>query len=808
MKKKTALIAIIFLICFQISGAQYSTDYYSRYHFLMGPPGAFNDGLAGDANPAVLALLNGFESRFFWSTDGLDASSFDNWGLFLGVPNLGFGVQRYNYGDFHVTDYRLSTAIGSQSRMFGFGYGWTTGNKHEIGRKRLVSLGALTRPCRYFSMGLVGNFSLEDDWNEGIAEVGIRPLGTPRLTLFADGAIERDMKFSDAPWSAGASIQVFPGLDLIGRYFESEAFTLGFTFNFGRAGLGGQSHYDGNQDHIGNSYHLRLGSLRPSVIPGYIDAGNRYLPLNLKGRVDYQKYVFFDKETLRFADILNNIKAAASDPRVAVIALNLSDLHIYGEHAWEIRQELIKAKSAGKKVVAFFDRAEMTNYHLASAADLIVMDPQGDLMVGGYVLGRTYLKGTLDKLGLGFDEWRFFKYKSAPETYSRTNMSDADREQRQAYVDDLYDLVRDDICQSRNLTSDQYEKIINDQGFLMSDEAIAAGLVDTVGRWSDNGKIISRFMGQGMGGISASDLMDNALYRDTWGPMPQIAVVYGLGECAMDKGIRARWLERVFKSLARKKSIKAVVFRVDSPGGDGMASDLVAEALRECAKSKPVIISQGQVAGSGGYWISMYGDEIIAGPNTVTGSIGVYGGWLYDKGFSQKLGMTSDHVQRGKHADLRFGVTLPYLGLRIPARNLNDEEYARMKKLILAFYDEFVQRVAAGRHMPVEKVMEIAQGHFYSGLNGKKVGLVDKIGGLEMAIALARDKSGIDPEKEVEIIEIPKYKGLFRFDLFPDYSPIAAKMIDADIYRYLKAVTEHNGRPLPMMVPGTYPFIE
>ena len=196
--------------------------------------------------------------------------------------------------------------------------------------------------------------------------------------------------------------------------------------------------------------------------------------------------------------------------------------------------------------------------------------------------------------------------------------------------------------------------------------------------------------------LKPSLLWDHTLITDDWKARPRIALVYGIGVCAMDEGIKGRWLHKQFKKLAKDNSVKAVVFRVDSPGGESLPSDLVAEELRQCAKEKPVIVTQGQAAGSGGYWISMYGDRILAGPNTITGSIGVIGGWIWDDGLGEKLGMTSDHVQRGEHIDATAGVSLPLLG-RIPGRPLTDKENARVKKLVLTMYDRFIAKVAQDR---------------------------------------------------------------------------------------------------------------
>jgi protease-4 len=804
MKIRILSVALLAMTIACMVQAQGLSNYYSRNDFLTAPPASFHDGLVGFANPANLALLKSVENRFFWSTDGVDAWSFKDWGYFFGVPHLGFGIQHQKFGDYAVTDFRLSTAFGSPAYTVGFAYTWSKGDRDYMGREKLLSVGTIMRPFKCLSLGLVGDISLESDWSEGVAEIGVRPLGTSRLTLFADGVLEKRMKVEDIPWSAGAAVEVMPGIDLVGRYFESEAFTVGLAVNLGLGGIGAQTHYDSEQNHSYYTYHVRVGGMRPSIFPPLIAKDKMYVAFNLKGRVDYQRYVWFDDATLRFMDIINNIRAAARDPRVAVIALNLSSMRVSPEHAWEIRQELQETRDSGKQVIVFIDNADMTIYHLASVADRIVMDPQGSLGLFGIVLGRTFFKETLEKLGLGFDEWRFFEYKSAAEVLSRDKMSEADRRQRQDYIDDWYETLRLEICRSRSFSEKVFDSLVDNEAYFMSDVALQSGLVDTLARWSEKGKIVNRLAGRNLRGISSRQLMSNALPPSVWGERSKIAVVYGLGTCAMDSGIKARWLEGVFLRIKNDESIRAVVFRVDSPGGDAMASDLVAEALRKCARQKPVIVSQGQVAGSGGYGISLYGDTIVAGPYTVTGSIGVIGGWIYDKGISDKLGMTSDLVKRGEHADLGYGVTLPFLNLRIPARNLSDEERTKVEDWMRKFYDIFVKKVADGRDMPVEEVRKIAEGHFYSGLDGKDIGLVDEIGGLMTALTIAREKAGLALDEDIEIVEIPKYKGWFRFRP-PSMNPFGMISENDPVYEYIRMNIEHKGKPLPMMVPGAYP---
>ncbi len=805
MRKTAAVLLAILLLSLNSGWSQSLPSYYQQGVFLLASPGSFDYGLVGYLNPANLAFVRGQETRIAWRTQGKDVGSVQSWGIFSGTRNIGFGMLQEKFGTDRVTDYRFALSAGRDGFAFGMAYGWNRSNNPVLKRVSQIVLGGLIRPNHYLSLGFTGNFSAEHSEREGVLDIGIRPLGNPTLTLFFDTALRNEQKVADAPWSGGAVIRIVPGIDFVGRYFHDQRFSFGLSIDFGRAGFRSQTNFDANREFTSASHIVRAGNMLPSIFPAALQKKKRYIAFNLKGRVKYHRYLLFDKNVHPFYPLLRDIEAARDDPRVLLITLNLSSAAMQSEHAWEIREALKSAQRAGKKVLIFIDNADMTRYHLASVANWIVMDPEGMIGLPGYVMGRTFLKGTLDKLGLGFEEWRLFKYKSAVEVLSREKMSDPDREQRQAYIDDLYACVREDVSTARKLTPEQFDQIINEEMLFSGDEALKRGLVDTLGRWSALDEVIEKLTGNKLKKISRKNLLANALPVQTWGTTPKIAIVYGLGVCALDEGIKARWLERVFLRLAKRKDVRAVVFRVDSPGGDGMASDMVAEALRKCSEKKPVIVSQGQVAGSGGYWISMYGDTIVAGPATITGSIGVIGGWLYDKGFSQKLGMTADHVQKGKHADLGFGVQIPFLGT-IPARNLTEEETEKVKKHILTFYDKFVKKVADGRHMPVERVREIAEGHFYSGVDGKEIGLVDEIGGLLTAIAIAKHKAGLAPGEEVMFVEIPKNLGLIRLNVGP--ASIGAKVSEDPGLQYLRLIQALPGKPLPLMPPGTYPVPE
>lgn len=774
-------------------------DYYSRTKFLVAPSSVYNHGLLGFSNPANPAFLKKPELHFNFTTDGSNVFSIKDWGVFTGTGGFGFSVQRQHVGDYGATDFKFSAATGTQAFAMGLAYGWSITNSHLANREKLFSLGSIFRPAPQLSLGITANLSVESSQRESVAEIGFRPFGRTDLTFFADAAIQNGIKISDAPWSVGGVLQPFSGIYFSGRYFESGAFTFGLSFDLSTGGQAAQIHFDKNSGHAFNSYSSKIGGTsKLNIFEKKWAAKKHYTTFSLKGRVAYLKYDYLDAGIIKFSTILKNIKAAVDDPRIQTIALNLAGLRVNPENAWEIRDELRKARSAGKTVLIFIERTGMTGYHLASVADQIALDPQGAIDLKGYAMGNTYFRGTLDKLGLGFSEWRLFKYKSANEMFSRDSMSSANREQSQAFVDGLYETTRAEVCEGRDFPLQKFDRLIDEHSYFLADEALESGLVDTLLRWTDIDGFIKKTTGRKLKSLAPS-LLNPKNNTENWGTKPKIAVVYGLGVCAMDSGIKARWLERVFLALAKNTAVKAIVFRVDSPGGDGMASDVVAEAIIKCRKQKPVIISQGQMAASGGYWLSMYGDEILAAPSTLTGSIGVIYGWVYDKGFGKKFGMTSDVVKRGAHADLGAGIRIPFTGLKIPARNLTEDEQKKAEHIIQSHYDAFVRKVAKGRELPETRVREIAEGRIYTGTDALAIKLIDRIGGLSSAIELAQEMASLKDEPTLEIIEIPRKKGLF--NLRNQISPFGFSVNEQTDFELLKFMIEHNGTPAALTWP-------
>ena len=793
-------------------------SYYDQADLLAAPASSFREGLIGLHNPALPALT-GSNFAFAWTASDTEPGQVQNWALLSNLGGFSSGFERRSVGPLQTDRFHLGLAGGSDKGSFGIGYQWYTGDATALGRYNRVTVGSVVRPFRSLSFGLTGNYATENDETELVAALGVRPLGTSRLTVFADAAWDEDEDLLGAPWSAGASVEVARGIDVVGRYFENDAFTAGLRIEFGRLGLDSQSRVTADGNYAGQIHRVRVGTHAPTALGDAVQAGRKRLDLDVDD-LPYRKpgiASLFGDDDDRFYPVLRSLQEAAASNRIRTVALDLTDFRATPEQAWEVRQAIQRVQARGKRVVAFVREPGITTYHVASQADVVALDPQGFVTLPGYALSRTFLRGTLDKLGLGFQEWRFFEYKSAVETLSRTEFSEADREQRQTYVDDLYETFRQDVAASRNLSPDSLDRIIDERLVLSAADARRVGLADTLARWHERDDLLEEVAGDDTDAVERDRLREIAEASRRWGARPEIAVVYGIGGTQLDDGIEARDLSKTIRSLGENDDVAAIVFRVDSPGGSAQASDLVAEAIQEAKENKPVIVSQGQVAGSGGYWISMDADEILAGPTTVTGSIGVIGGWLYADGFSDKTGLSYDVVQRGERADLFTGYQLPLPGApALPTRPLSEDELARIEDLFMESYNTFVEKVAAGRDTTEAHIREIGEGRIYSGLDGQQVGLVDRIGGLHDAIERARIAAGLQ-DADVTVREVNPERGFINWDallpgplraLLPAPRNEAAAPAEGAIAPFVRFVVQHQPQPLVLLTPGTYPQVQ
>jgi protease-4 len=773
-------------------------SYYEQNKFNLASPSVLKFGLYGYDNPALLSLQPSADLFFAWSDRTGEWNDLNNWGLFFAAPSFGFAVVNNKYSNGTVTDYKISFGGGGDSFGIGAGIGWSSGDKDMFNRSTLFTLGTYIRPVRYVSFGLVG-FLPTSGLGESAIDLGIRPLGNEIITLFGDYVIKSNKHPDDIEWSAGLILEPLDGLRITGRYFDTDIFNLGVALSFGNAGITFRSDFDKDGNHAFNIYGIRAGAYDRHPFKVF-SKNTEYVKMELKGPLRYRRFMFFDYSTT-LMELLNQIEAAKNDEGISGIAINTSGMRVNREMIWELREQLKEFKSTGKNIVVYIDRADINVYHLASVADKIVLDPAGGLYLKGFVLGRQYYKGTLEKIGIGYRAFRYFKYKSASETFANDKMSEADREQYNDLIEDIYSLARSNITEGRRFSNSEYDDLIDNGLIFLPEEALTAGLVDTIARWSDMKKIIKSLERENKRFVKPGSLREFKLPADNyWSRKPEIGVIYAIGVCAMDVGINARSLVKYVRNAVDDNNVKAIVLRVDSPGGDRLASDLIASALKEGKGEKPIIVSQGFVAASGGYWLSMYADTIIAAPTTITGSIGVIGSYFFNESLKEEFGVSTDYVKMGQHADFGFGMRLPLLGLSIPDRDINSDEIMMVENLIQSLYRKFVTKVSESRGVSYENIEALAQGRVWSGYDAKQNGLIDMIGGLSTAVKVAEERAGLIGE-EYELNEYPP-RSWFNFGNFvPGLLGIDKEVeIEKDpVIEDLMFRLKHNGHPMPIL---------
>jgi protease-4 len=419
----------------------------------------------------------------------------------------------------------------------------------------------------------------------------------------------------------------------------------------------------------------------------------------------------------------------------------------------ELREAIQRFKTkSGKPVIAYNLGYAKKDLYLCAGATTIYVHPMGGVDVTGLVAEPMFLAGAFKKYGIEMQITRVGKYKSAVEPFFLEKMSDANREQTQMYLGDIWDEWKITVASDRKLKPEDIQKLADEKGEVLSPEALQAKLVDKVANFDEVLEELKKLSGK-----QAKDKDFPQINMDTYVKIPgesakgkhRIAVVYAEGEIVDGEGagnqIGGERLSRELRRLRLDKNVKAIVFRVNSPGGSASASEFIQrEVILAKAAGKPVVVSMGYVAASGGYWISTYADRIFAEPNTITGSIGVFGTLPNVKKLANEHGITWDSVQTGKLA-------APSL-----ARPRTPEELARIQIMVDDIYDQFLTKVAEGRKMKKEAVAEIAQGRVWSGKAALKLGLVDELGGLRDAITCAAKLAKIENDYRVDNPEAPK----------------------------------------------------
>lgn len=457
-----------------------------------------------------------------------------------------------------------------------------------------------------------------------------------------------------------------------------------------------------------------------------------------------------------FLSVLSLLRWAREDTRLRAVTISLVDLDAGWARLQELRRSLQALRQAGKHVCVFLSEASTREYYLASVADTVVLAPAGHLAITGLAAETMFFKGALDKLGIQAQVSQAGQYKSAGEPFTRESMSAPHREMLDSLLDDLYDQIVDGIATARRQEKENIRRLI-DQGLFIAREALAEKLIDLIAYEDELPHLLEKQLGElqfidvGPYRLRRANELRQQLLRANPRKVALITVNGPIkrGE-TLDgpDGPRAVGSSNFIRDLQQARddhSVSAVVVRVASPGGSGLASDLMWRELRQTRESKPVIISMGDVAASGGYYLALGGDMVFAEEGTVTGSIGVIAGKAVLRDLYTTLGVGKEILTRGKRAAL-FSDYLAFA----PA------EQERVDFEIRAFYQDFVEKVAAGRSLTVEAADANAQGRIWSGRQAWARGLVDAMGGVETALAEAKRRIGVATDLPVAVERFPK----------------------------------------------------
>ncbi|MDD3108682.1 MAG: signal peptide peptidase SppA [Alistipes sp.] len=448
-------------------------------------------------------------------------------------------------------------------------------------------------------------------------------------------------------------------------------------------------------------------------------------------------------------DVLRAIEQAASDDRIEGIYLDLSATTGMGMATMEeIRNALLSFKTSGKRIVSYADTYTQGSYYLASVADRIYLNAQGSLSWMGMASGVAFYKGLLDKLGVQVEAIRHGSFKSAVEPFIREQMSPENRLQMDRLIGSLWGHIVGEIAHARGLDSTTLQGYASQLAITDADRAVALKMVDSLcyatqvdSMWMQQTRLDS--LAEQPRYVS----LDHYIQQETTSTdnlsENKIAVVYVEGQIVDGKGreglVGGNALASRIARIGRDKQVKAMVLRVNSPGGSALASEIIWHEVERVRSRIPVVVSMGNMAASGGYYVSCPADAILASPTTLTGSIGVFGLMMNgEKGLKEKLGITVDVVKSNPSADMdltAFGV--------VGVRPMSDPERQFMQASVERVYTAFVDRVARGRNMSVAEVDRIGGGRVWTGADAQGVGLIDGFGGLKDAIALAADRAGV-----------------------------------------------------------------
>ncbi len=517
-----------------------------------------------------------------------------------------------------------------------------------------------------------------------------------------------------------------------------------------------------------------------------------------------ENYSFGGGSSIGILDLVNAVDHAAKDENISGIFLNISWFMGGFAQAQELRTSLNEFKATGKFIVASATRMSEGSYYVSSVADSIFMHPEGDLEFNGIAYSSSFFKGTLDKLGIEAQVFKVGDYKSAIEPFVRKDMSAENREQVSSFLNSIYDQLIRDMSMSRGLSFTEMKEISQSMKVRKIDDAYDLGLIDGL-KYSDQvDEVLSELSGKEGKPTLVSFRNYRRSYSNSNGSKNRIAVIVASGEIVSGNGnssmIGAEKFVKEIRKARKSNRVKAIVLRINSPGGDFLASDELWREVYLARKEKPVIASMSSYAASGGYYMAMAADTIVANPNTITGSIGIFSIIFNMSTFMEdKLGITSDVVKTGELSNL----------IRSDSP-LTEYEKSIFQKGAERGYNTFITKAAEGRGMKPEEIDAIASGRVWTGAQAQEIGLVDVLGTFKDAVSIAAEKAGIEDDYGIRFY--PAQKSFWE-QVMSDVGMSAqmkiTKLQSGELYPYLQLIEKvklYQGVQARMAWEGEFSF--
>jgi len=700
-------------------------------------PALTDNALAVSTNPAGLATYRRGNLALL---SGINPES-----LFIAVGavgGIGLGIHRAadNTAYYLTNGFRLSKTL-----FMGIRSGYMDANTQNYYK---YDFGLMYRPFRFLSFG-----GYSDNLIHGNSDVSQTYLVGAGLKLldFLVVNVDATLAGSFSSPRVGAEF-LLGGINLVGLAdLDNKSYSLGLSISSSKLETG----FLFSPQKNGSSRWS--ASLTTDRKPALFYPKKRVALIPISGRIrdnEPEFSLFGDAGGISLVRILSQLRNAARDSDIEVVIIKLGNLTSGLGMVEEIRNAILDLRLSRKKVICYMENVGLLEYYLACAADEIVVEPMGAWVVLGVSAEITFFKGLFDKIGIKAEFVRVGKYKSAVEPLIQDTMSAAFRENETALLKSLFDGLVSGICGSRDLDSSFVVETIN-KGNISLKQAVEDGFIDNTGYLTD---LIAQYAGSRENTV---DLSKRSYYSTKWQKRDKIAVINASGTIISGESFTdffsgatfmgAETIARILKKVKKDKRVRAVVLRLNSGGGSGVASDIIwreVQRLRE--KGKPVIVSIADVAASGAYYIACAADTIVCNPGAIVGSIGVYTGKFVMRGLYDKLGIKKEIIKFGENANVFSDYN-----------EFTDEQRERIKISIEAFYDGFVDRVSSGRNLTREQVDSLGGGRVFTGIQGLENGLVDVSGGIAEAIDIAKMKAGFSEDERPDIDVYPKRRGFF-----------------------------------------------